>query len=119
MNPTPNMVAGDVVLTGLQQADGATKLRLVLLLCRLPGHGDWLACGISTQIRHQVTGFDERISPADADYAGSGLRSESLLRLGFPGTVTGPQIAGSLGQIAPDRLSRLRTNLSRHLLAQS
>jgi len=89
------MAPGDVVLTSLNQADGAAKLRPALLLCRLPGFGDWLVCGISTQTRHQIAGFDELIVPTDVDYAASGIRAESLVRLGFLGTLAGKQIAGS------------------------
>jgi len=109
------MAPGDVVLTSLNQADGAAKLRPALLLCRLPGFGDWLVCGISTQTRHQIAGFDELIVPTDVDYAASGIRAESLVRLGFLGTLAGKQIAGSLGSVAAERLQRLRENLARHL----
>jgi len=72
------MEAGDVALASLIQADGESKLRPVLLLCRLPGFGDWLTCGISTQTRQMVDGFDELLVPADEDYTTSGVRSESL-----------------------------------------
>jgi len=109
------MEAGEVVLADLAQADGFTKLRPVLLLCRLPGFGDWLGCGVSTQTRHQVTGFDELIGENDADFATSGLRQASLIRLGFLGTLTQTQIAGALGRVTPDRLQRLRRNLAQHL----
>lgn len=109
------MEAGDVVLASLAQADGVAKLRPVLLLCPLPGFGDWLACGVSTQTRHLVSGFDEVIVENDADYAASGLRQASLIRLGFLGTLAEAQIAGALGRVASDRLHRLRQNLARHL----
>ena len=55
------MKAGDVVLADLPQVDGQRKLRPALLLCPPPPFGDWLACGISTQLRHRVDGFDELI----------------------------------------------------------
>jgi len=74
-----------------------------------------LACGISTQTRHQIAGFDELIAPTDADYAASGVSAESLVRLGFLGTLAGKQIVGSLGSVAAERLQRLRENLARHL----
>jgi mRNA interferase MazF len=109
------MEAGDIALASLAQADGVPKLRPVLLLCRLPGFGDWLACGVGTQIRHQVTGFDEMVSESDHDYPASGLRQPSLIRLGFLGTLTDTQIAGSLGRVDPVRLRRLRQNLAQQL----
>lgn len=111
------MEAGDIVLASLAQADGVAKLRPVLLLCRLPGFGDWLACGVSTQTRHQVVGFDKVIVEDDADFGPSGLRQASLVRLGFLGTLTDAQIAGTLGRIASDRLHRLCQNLAQHLHA--
>ena len=81
------MEAGDVVLAVLSQADGQRKVRPVLLLCQLPPFGDWLSCGISLQIRHRVDGFDEVVAQDDSDFAKSGLRSASLIRLGFVGTL--------------------------------
>ena len=109
------MKAGEVVLAALAQANDEIKLRPAILLCQLPPYGDWLACGISTQVRHFVPEFDELVAPADADYGGSGLRRESVVRLGFLSTLTRSQIGGTLGRIGPDRLARLRDRLARHL----
>ena len=109
------MKAGDVVLASLSQVDGQQKIRPALLLCQTPPFGDWLSCGISSQVRHHVPGFDELITPDDRDFVGSGLRGGSLIRLGFLGTLTAPEIGGVLGAIAADRLQRLRRNLARHL----
>jgi mRNA interferase MazF len=109
------MDSGDVVLAALSQVDGQRKIRPALLLCQLPPFGDWLSCGISLQIRHRVDGFDELVAENDADFAESGLRSTSLVRLGFIGTLADSDIAGTLGRIAPERLRRLRRNLAQHL----
>lgn len=109
------MKAGDVVLAALSQANGEIKLRPSILLCQLPSFGDWLACGISTQVRHFVPDFDELIAPADADFADSGLIRESVVRLGFLGTLTRSQIGGALGRVGPDRIARLRARLARLL----
>jgi mRNA interferase MazF len=103
------------VLAALSQANDAIKLRPAILLCQLPPFGDWLACGVSTQARHFVPEFDELVAPADADFGGSGLRHESVVRLGFLGTLSRSQIGGTLGGIGPDRLARLRDRLARHL----
>lgn len=111
------MQAGDVVLMSLRQADGQDKVRPALLLCQLPPFDDWLACGISSQVRHHVDGFDEIIRSADPDFSDSGLRGDSLIRLGFLGALPEAEIAGSLGRIAEPRLLRLRSNLVRHLNA--
>ena len=109
------MKAGDIVLAALSQANDEIKLRPAILLCQLPPFGDWLACGISTQVRHFVPEFDEMVAPADADFSDSGLRHESVVRLGFLGTLTRSQIGGALGHTGPDRVARLRDRLARHL----
>lgn len=109
------MKAGEVVLAALAQADGQRKIRPVLLLCQLPPFGDWLSCGISTQIRHRVEEFDELITQSDHDFAECGLRSASLVRLGFVATLSESEIGGALGYIAPERLQRLRRNFAQHL----
>ena len=52
------MNAGDVVLTPLPQADGRLKPRPAVLLKKMPPFGDWLLCGVSTQLQQEVAGFD-------------------------------------------------------------
>ncbi len=74
---------GEVVLTPLPQTDGQTKVRPAAALRLMPYSGDVLLCSISTQLREQINGFDEIISTADADFAASGSRFDSLIRLGF------------------------------------
>lgn len=53
------MTEGDVALAALPQADGKTKLRPVIVLRAMPPYGDLLVCGVSTQARHAVSGFDD------------------------------------------------------------
>ncbi len=77
------MKAGDIVLTSIPQADGRLKNRPALLLCTMPSFDDALVCGISTQLRQEVVGFDEMIIRQDEDFVGSGLVADSLIRLGF------------------------------------
>lgn len=48
------MIEGSIALTPLPQADNRSKPRPVILLCRMPPFGDWLVCGVSTQIHQQV-----------------------------------------------------------------
>ena len=50
---------GDIALASLPQADGLIKQRPALLLRQMPPFGDWLVCGISTQLRQQVADLDE------------------------------------------------------------
>lgn len=111
------MKGGDIILTPLPQADGQIKNRPALILCSVPSFGDLLVCGISTQLRQAVEGFDEMISPADADFARSGLVAPSLIRLGFVTTVPQNAIKGLIGSIASERHHRLTLRLAAHLSA--
>jgi mRNA interferase MazF len=71
------MQEGDIAIAFIQQSDGAYKPRPVLLLRQMPGYGDFLVCGIFTQLRQEVPGFDEVLTP-DAD---NQLRAPSVVRL--------------------------------------
>lgn len=101
------MIAGDVALNPLLQADGRTKPRPVILPCRMPPFGDWLVCGVSTQLHQQVAGFDAIIEPAGSDFADSGLKAPSLVRLGFPAVLPAGRLLGVLGRVSPGRHQRL------------
>jgi len=73
---------GDVILIPLPQSDGKSKHRPAILLGEMPSHGDFPVCGVSTQLRQCVDGFDELITKNDQDFASSGLIADSLVRLG-------------------------------------
>jgi mRNA interferase MazF len=110
------MQEGDVVLTSVPQADGTVKNRPAILLREMPVYRDVLVCGVSTQLHHYVQGFDEIVSPADADFASSGLVAPSLIRLSFLGVVPRRNIVGTIGAIAPERHQRLLQALSNYLI---
>jgi mRNA interferase MazF len=110
------MNEGDIALASLPQADGGAKLRPVLLLRAMPPFGDWLVCGISTQLRQEVPGFDELLDAAQADFATSGLKAPSLIRLGFLNVLPAQRFVGVLGAVASIRHQRLLQKLCRHLL---
>ena len=109
------MKEGAIVLLQLVQADGTTKPRPAVALRQPPGFGDWLVCGISTQLQQAVAGFDETITNSDADFVTSGLVRPSLIRLGFLQAVPLRKIMGRIGSISADRHGRLLADLSRHL----
>lgn len=113
------MKEGDVVLTPLPQADGEVKNRPAIVLREMPPYQDLLVCGVSTQVHHYVKDFDELISPDDADFAESGLLSESLIRLGFLAVLPRNSIVGTIGKIAPERHTRLLKGLSKHLTGKA
>lgn len=62
-----------MILTPLPQADGIEKNRPALALCAMRPFGDLLICGISTQLHHEVAGFDEVVAPGILDFSTTGL----------------------------------------------
>jgi len=111
------MKEASIVLTPLPQADGTVKNRPALVLRELPPFGDFLVCGISTQLHQAVPGFDETISRGDSDFSDSGLVADSLIRLGVLAVLPRRRLIGAIGQIAHARHARLLHNLCAHLLA--
>jgi mRNA interferase MazF len=109
------MNEGDLVLAPLPQANGAIKNRPALVLRKMPGFGDLLVCGVSSQIHQAVVGFDEIIESADPEFAASGLKTASVIRLSFLAVLPTSHFAGSIGTISSERLKRLRSRLSDYL----
>jgi len=70
---------GEIVVARLPQADGGAKLRPVVLLRELPGFGDFLVCGVSSQLGQAIGGFDVIIADDSDGFAGSGLRVSSVV----------------------------------------
>lgn len=112
------MKSGSVVLAPLPQQDGRVKNRPAIVLCRMPPFGDCLLCGVSTQLQQAVAGFDEIVEFSDADYAASGLKTRSLIRLGFLAVFPANALLGSIGEISSERLRRLRERLAAYLLRE-
>lgn len=110
------MKEGDIILIALRQADGQFKNRPALLLKQLPPFGDWLVCGVSTQVHQQVPGFDEIIVRTDVDFGASGLVVDSVIRLGYLAVVPAREILGSIGAVAPERHRRLLRRLGEFFL---
>ena len=110
------MKEGNVVIVPLPQADGQMKNRPAIILREMPPFRDVLICGVSTQLRQAVKDFDETISRSDADFGASGLREESLIRLGFLVVIPRSKIAGAIGSITDERHKRLLERLSEYLV---
>jgi len=113
------MNAGDVALTPLPQSDGRTKPRPAILLRRMPPFGDWLVCGVSSQLHQQVAGFDDIILPSHPDFFRSGLKAASLVRLGFLTVLPEDHFLGVLGSISRDRHAALLQRLSVFLTTEN
>lgn len=106
---------GDIVVAPLAQADGGAKPRPVLLLRELPGFGDYLACGISAQLHQAIKGFDLVLSPGSPEFVSAGLRTESVVRLGFVGVVPVRNMTRRLGRLSPNALALLQERLANHI----
>ena len=106
------MTEGDIGLAPLPQADGRFKPRPAILLRRMPPFGDWLICGVSTQLRQEVPGFDDVMELTDLDFPGSGLKAASVIRLGYLLVLPEEQFLGRLGFISPNRHHRLLHRLA-------
>lgn len=109
------MKEGDVVLTPLPQADGQVKNRPAIVLRMMPAFGDFLICGVSTQLQQEVAGFDDPIGPTDPDFAASGLKAPSIVRLGFLAVLPASSLLGAIGSISESRHHKLLERLSNHL----
>ena len=112
------MKKADIGLAPLPQVDGQIKHRPVVLLCRMPPFGDFLVCGVSTQLHQYVVGFDEKILSTDPEFPVTGLKASSILRLGFLAILPESVVLGRIGSLSMERHRRLLTNLSRHLTSE-
>src|SRR5438128_5477196 len=109
------MKEGGVVLTPLPQADGQVKNRPAILLREMRPFGDFLVCGVSTKLQHEIPGFDEPIRPGDTDFTTSGLKAPSLIRLGFLAVLPASNFLGTIGSIDQARHDRLLERLCAYL----
>lgn len=112
--------AGQIVLFRFPQTDLVLgKLRPALLIGKLPGsYDDWLICMISSQIRQCIEGFDEIMREGDSDFIQSGLKETSLVRVGRLAVAESGMLIGTVGDIMPARLQRIKSNLA-HWLTQA
>ena len=110
------MNQGDVVLTPVPQANGILKNRPAIFLREMPPYRDVLVCGVSTQLHQEVKGFDEVVDQTESDFAATGLRTTSLIRLGFLAVLPRSAVIGSIGSVSPERHKRLLTRLSDYLI---
>ena len=110
---------GQIVLFAFPQTGQvAGKLRPALVLRALPGtHGDWLICMISSQLRHEVAHMDEVIRDSDPDFAQTGLKTTSLIRVTRIAVVAADLLKGSIGKVDNRRLERIQNRLADWLRA--
>lgn len=110
--------AGDIVLLRFPQTDSQPgKLRPVLLVTATPAkYDDWLICMISTRLNQAIDGLDDIIDTDDTDFASTGLKAVSLVRVTRLAIVSETILIGSIGSISKTRLDRIRKNISNWIL---
>ena len=108
------MKAGDIVLVRFPQADlQAGKLRPALVIASTPSrHSDLLLALVSSRIYQTIPEFDEIVAVSDDDYAQTGLKVTSVIRLSRLATVESSVISACLGNISPERLNRIKNRLT-------
>lgn len=106
--------AGQIALLPFPFMDlSESKLRPVLLLRPASRRfDDWLVCMISSQVRQAEPDLDEILAPDDGDFAGTGLKAISVLRLARLAVVDGAMFVGHIGRIDAGRLDRLLHRLA-------
>jgi mRNA interferase MazF len=72
---------------------------------------------ISSQLHQHIDGFDEIIHRDDDDFSRSGLKATSLIRVGRLAVAEEGMLLGAVGEIAPERLKRIKARLAAWLTA--
>jgi mRNA interferase MazF len=67
---------------------------------------------VSSRVHQAESDFDEIVQAGDADFAGSGLKVASVIRLARLAVVEGGVLAGAIGNVAPARLAGIRLRLA-------
>jgi mRNA interferase MazF len=113
------MKPGDIVLIRFPQTDlKRGKLRPALVVAAAPGrHTDLLLALISSRTYQAVPKFDEIIDSTDSDFAATGLKVRSVVRLARLASVEPTVINARLGKISSSRLQEIRTQLIEWLQA--
>lgn len=111
------MKPGDIVLIRFPQADlKAAKLRPALIVAVAPSpHTDLLLALITSRIYQAVPKFDEIIDPSDSDYAKTGLKVRSVVRLARLASVESSIINARLGKVSSKRLLQIKKRLTEWL----
>ena len=98
------MKPGDIVLIRFPQSDlQIGKLRPALIIAVAPGrHADMLIAQITSQVHQAIPNFDKLIETADSDYANSGLKVRSAVRIARLVSVESSVINARLGVYRPN-----------------
>ena len=111
------MKPGDIVLIRFPQADLLEgKLRPALTLAVAPGnHPDLLLALITSRDYQAAPNFDEILDSAEDDFAQTGLKTRSVIRLARLASVQPSVVSARLGRISPERLRSIVNRLVKWL----
>jgi len=106
--------SGQIVLFHFPQTDLILgRLRPALLLAKLPSNqNDWLVCMISSQLHQEIPNVDEIIETTDINFAATGLKFTSLIRLTRLAVVEETIFKSNIDEISAERLERLKKRLA-------
>jgi mRNA interferase MazF len=106
--------AGQIALMPFPYTNLAnSKKRPVLLLRQLDqGRDDWLVCMVSSQLRQLQPELDWVLTPEEEEFADSGLKMASVIRLSRIAVLDGLLLIGQLGAIPDHRLRDLQQRLA-------
>jgi len=112
---------GKIVLIKFPGTDMANfKFRPALVLKKVPGkYDDWLICMITSRRDQYIEGFDEILEETSNDFAMSGLKKTSVIRLARLAIVAEEIIAGSIGEISQKRLKQIKTRIAKWIRSDS
>jgi len=74
---------------------------------------------ITSKRGQYIESFDELIDEASSDFDASGLRIGCVVRVARVAVISESALIGALGEIEPQRLTRIKQNLARWIQAAS
>lgn len=102
---------GSIIIIKIPQADGNIKQRPAIVLKQMPGYGDYLVCGISSQLHQTIPKFDELLVSSHTN----GLKVTSVVRLGFLDVVPAKQVVKVIGKVSKATCQGLLKRLTDYL----
>lgn len=112
------MKPGDLILVSFPQADlHRGKLRPALVVAHVPGKfSDLLVMMVTSKVHQAIEGFDEIVATDDFDYAISGLKATSVIRLSRLATISSEAVQARIGKISRQRHKALCERFAQWLL---
>jgi mRNA interferase MazF len=71
---------------------------------------------ISSQTRHYLPDFDELVQAGDSNFSQSGLKLESVIRVGRLAVMEGELLLSEVGHILSERTKKIKNNFADWML---